>query len=204
MPISSPSILTSAPPVAGIDGRVGLDEILKGVGISARRPFKGRDNAECHRRGQAEGVADSDRPVTGPQFFGIPEIGDRQVCDFFLDFDDRNIGERIQAHHLCLKAALVGCFDFDFIGAGHHMVVGKNIAVFRHDDARSEALLAEFSFFNGRRVRSAALAPPGLLLLRRSEEVIEPSAERIRRKIDKKGYLRIPRYLSLSGSRIRQ
>ena len=64
--------------VAGIDRRIGLDEILEGVDAQMRAA-QGADDAHGHGLPDAEGVADGEHNVTHFHFIGVAKGDAGQV-----------------------------------------------------------------------------------------------------------------------------
>jgi len=94
-------------------------------------------------RVEAERIADRQHVLADFQFLGITPI---EVGRFLAaDLDHRDIGLRIGAHHLTGKFALVGEQHLDLVGLFHDMRIGDDITVCRHNDARTETVLAPFA-----------------------------------------------------------
>ena len=111
--------------VAGVDGGVGLDEIL--VALDAQPGAAQRaDDAGCHGLTETEGIADGDDEVThlhpvgiGDRYFGEP-VG--------LDLDHGNVRFAVGADQLGAELAAVGQGDGDLVGLVHHVIVGQHVA----------------------------------------------------------------------------
>src|SRR5439155_845388 len=86
-----------------------------------------------HRAGEAERVADRDHQLADAQPVGVAELGRCQVRGG--DADDREVGERIAAHHLEGKLAAVGEGRGAPVGALDHVRRRQREAVGRDDDA---------------------------------------------------------------------
>ena len=79
--------------VARIDGRVGLDEVLEANPSLAEvevAPALGRDDAQRHRMGEAEGAADGQHGVADLQRILLGEPGGLQIVG--LDVEHRDVG----------------------------------------------------------------------------------------------------------------
>lgn len=128
--------------IAGVDGGVGLDEILVVHDAHAAAAL-GTDDAHGDGLPDAEGVADGKGHIAHFDLVAVGE-GDRGGVAFF-DFDDGDVGLRVCAD----EAGLVGGFiaverNEDLVGAGDDMVVRKDVAIARDDDAGAEGLLTAF------------------------------------------------------------
>ena len=127
--------------VAGVDRRVGLNEI---VVVAAEDSSFGADDSRRHRHADVERIADCDYPVADVGGIGIAERRDRQRV-LGVDFDKPEIGLRILADHLRGKLALVLQRHVDFVGVTDHVIVGQDVAVRRHDHARAQPVLLVFA-----------------------------------------------------------
>jgi hypothetical protein len=77
MPIRLPcAVHQRAPRIAGVDRRVGLDEVLEGVDPEVRATQR-RDDTHGHRLTDAERVADGQHDVADANVVHLPE-GDRR------------------------------------------------------------------------------------------------------------------------------
>ncbi len=121
--------------VAGIDRRIGLDEVLEGVDAELIAPERA-DDARGHRLADAERVADGQHHVSDLQRPGVAEGDGRQLVE--LDPEHRKVGLGVGAHHLGPAPAAVAQHDLDVIGAFDHVVVGEQITLGRHDHARAQ------------------------------------------------------------------
>ena len=118
--------------VAGVDRRIGLNEIFKGVDaeMTARQRA---DNAERHRLPDAEWIADRQHQIADLRLIGLAEGNRRQLRQ--IDLDDREIGIGIGADHFGFGTAVVSERDFDFIRRFNHVRVGEDVTFFTDDDA---------------------------------------------------------------------
>ena len=127
--------------VAGIDRGVGLDVrhplAFADVGIGAP---DSTDDSSCHGVVQAKGVADGNRPLTGPELVGIAQAGHRQVVGHHLHHS--HIGEGVSAEHFAFELPAIGQGDGHPIGALHHVFIGEDQAVGTGDEADPWPLLA--------------------------------------------------------------
>ena len=125
--------------IAGIDGGVGLDEIL--IRFDAHVGASGsRDDADRHGPVQAEGVADGDSPLADFQLVRIAQDRGRQVGS--VDLDHGDVGLLIPPDDLRVIDLVVGELDLDRLGIPHHVVIGYDVAVLADDEPRSQALVA--------------------------------------------------------------
>ena len=112
--------------VAGIDRRVGLDEVLKPHAFLAKLEVaaaEGRDDAERHGMRQAEGAADGEHGVADLDGVVRGEPGGFQVVG--LDFEHGDVGRCIRPEPQGLELAGVIEPDRDVVelGAVDHMTV---------------------------------------------------------------------------------
>jgi len=124
--------------VAGVDGRVGLDEVLEVVDaelVAAQR----RDDAAGHGLADAEGIADGQHLVAHLQFVGAAQHDHRQLVE--LDLEHGQVGVGIGADHLAARVAAVVERDLDLVGALDHVVVGEDVTIGAHDHAAAQAHL---------------------------------------------------------------
>ena len=127
--------------VAGIDGRVGLDEIGVGAALVLEGPAHGRDHARGHGVGVAEGVADGD---DGFADHDVGRIAHDRLGQWLLAGQAQHgqVEVRVGAdqagvqHPAVQQPGLDGGAAGDDVGVGEHEALG---AV--DDDARAQALL---------------------------------------------------------------
>src|SRR6202023_169115 len=89
--------------IAGIDGGVGLDEVL--VIEAHRRAALGADNSARHGLADTERIADGEHDVTHFDLVAIRQRQERQIARFNLDYS--NIRFRIAADDFAGKLAAV-------------------------------------------------------------------------------------------------
>ncbi len=140
--------------VAGVDGGVGLDEIV--IGTGADHPALGADDSRGHRLFQSEGTSDGHHPVAHLQIIRISQFEGLKVR-IPRDLDEGKIGLGIPAYDLPIELFSVGQLDLDLVRILDHMVVGQDISFLAHDESGAHSLLF----------------PLGLVALERSEEVPE-------------------------------
>jgi hypothetical protein len=92
--------------VAGIDGRIGLDEIL----IPARFDIEvaaagGAHDSHRHRLADAERIPDRQHDVPNLQLRGIRQRQRRQTGG--IDLQQGHVGLRVRAHHFRRELAVV-------------------------------------------------------------------------------------------------
>ena len=125
--------------VARVDGRVGLDQghdaVVDGhIAVDGRDAAAGDRVGELHAAGRADGIG----IFAGLQLVGIAELRGGQLA-LGRDLDDREVGLLIRADDLGIQLGAVAQLDGHALRAVHHMVVGDDIAVRAHDDARTAA-----------------------------------------------------------------
>jgi len=128
--------------VAGIDGRVGLDEITRlarvvGVGVGAVK--RADDAARDGKRKVSEGTAEGEHGLAGLQPGGVAPGDAGQVGS--VDLDDRNVVELVDTDDFAVENAAVMQRDLDVGGAIDDVVVGDDVSVRRDDDAAADAVL---------------------------------------------------------------
>ena len=148
MPMSAPpDIHERAAAVAGVDGRVGLDEVAQRLDLAGAAalvvdvdaPAHGAHDARGHRvREGPEGAADGDGALPDLERARVADLHGRQVRA--LDLHDGEVRERVQAMDGALVVLAVGQLDGQRVGVADHMAVGDDPAVRVVDDARADAL----------------------------------------------------------------
>ena len=139
MPTTSPSRVDQRPArVAGVDGRVGLDQVLPQAGFGLDAAVLGRDDAEGHARlhAEAERVADGHDGVAHLERVGRPEPGRHQVVAV-LHADHRHVLVGKGPDQLGLRGRAVDEHDVEVGGAGDHVVVRDDQAVGAEDEPGS-------------------------------------------------------------------
>src|SRR5262249_23994308 len=127
--------------VAGIDGRVGLDEVVVGPLVDV--PADGADDADGDRVLEAERVADGDDPLADTEGVRITQLHRGQVFGIALDLDQRDVGLRVASRDLRLELLPVGQLHQDLVGVLDDVVVGEDVAAGVDDEAGAEALRLE-------------------------------------------------------------
>ena len=151
--------------VARVHRGVGLDEVV--VRATADEALLGADDAAGHRLLQTERVADGHHGLAHLEAVGVAERKRGQVAP--LDLQQRDVGARVEPDDLRLVLAMVAQPYHDLVGVGDDVDVGDDVAVWRSDHARAEALAA------ARRLaitRAALEEPP--------EELVGQRAARLR------------------------
>ncbi len=129
--------------IAGVDGGIGLDEVLE-AGATDTAATEGTDNTAGHRLTQTERVPDGDHEVADAQGVGIRQRDRLQVVR--VDSDHGDVGGRVGTHHLGLVLAPVMERNQDGVGTRDHVAVGENGAgIGIHDDAGAQALALAFA-----------------------------------------------------------
>ena len=116
--------------VTGVDGSVGLDQLQSLVreAQAVDVAVQAADDAEGDGAFQPEGSAQGDRPVPHIHQLGIPQrsLG-RQLPAFELH--ERQIRDRIDAHHLTIQLIAIGQGDAHRLHPIHHVGVGQNQSI---------------------------------------------------------------------------
>ncbi|MFM1943697.1 MAG: hypothetical protein RI897_2679 [Verrucomicrobiota bacterium] len=131
----------SAAGITGIDGGIGLDEVLV-VFDSHTSAADCADDALGDRLADAEGVADGEDDIADEDEVTIGERGMGEVVG--VDFEHGYIGFGVTSDDFGF-VFFAGVFegDFDFIGAINDVVVGEDVAIGGDDDTGAEATLFE-------------------------------------------------------------
>ena len=117
-----------------LDRVAGLLQAVEETALGAHDPGRdGEGELLAHR------VADGEHPLAHAGGVGIAHAHGGQVAR--VDLDDRHVCCRIAAHDFGRELPLVVQPDGDAVGAGHHVVVGQDVAVGRDDEARPRPLL---------------------------------------------------------------
>src|ERR1035437_7999405 len=123
--------------VAGVDRRIGLNEVLVvfdseiGAALSA-------DDAHGDGLADAEGIADGQHVVAHLHLIGIANGDGLQGSGVHLEYGD--VGLRIGAHHAGFVFVLILHDHGHGGGMVHHVVVGQDVAIRTDDHARAQAL----------------------------------------------------------------
>src|SRR5262249_53163658 len=118
--------------VAGVDGRVGLDEVLVHVHVQATA--LGADDAVGHGAGPAERGADGQDAVADLHGPAVAQFEGGQVA-LGVDADDGQVGLGVDLDLLGREPAAVGQHDLDLVGAVDDVVVGQDDALGVDDEA---------------------------------------------------------------------
>lgn len=124
--------------VAGVDCRIGLDEVLHRIGISPDDPKPPTpdcaDDARRHRRAQAQRIPNSNDPLADLDILHVAEIGRLQPLG--LDFQERQVCERIATDDFrpVLFPIVRENSDVPILCAGNHVIVRDNVPVLRDND----------------------------------------------------------------------
>src|SRR5580698_582937 len=93
----------SATRVAGVDGRIGLDEVLKLLDLPAETAACGADDSLGHSLAYAEGIADGECDIA---HFNLARIGQGQCREIRpIDLNNRDVGALVRADDPSLKLA---------------------------------------------------------------------------------------------------
>ena len=115
--------------VAGIDGRVGLQKILKADRVVAQFkivPPAGTDDAERDRMAEAEGAADGKHEVADLHAIAVADRRGDQIGR--LDGQHADVGRFVLQHPLRMQSPAVGQIDANAVGRG----VAKDVPVGEH------------------------------------------------------------------------
>ncbi len=125
-----------------VDGGVGLDEVDIGTGVDVAS--HGRDDAAGDGAAEAEGVADSDHVLADAHAVAVAEPELRQIIG--IDLEQREVGLLVCPDHFGIELAVIGEAHLHRLGVLDHVIVGHDVAVRVHDEARAErhAIVAVF------------------------------------------------------------
>ena len=135
IPTTSPRTFTSGPPE--FPGLMAASVCMNSPGLRASSDeglgrFKRADDAARYRKAESEGVAESQNGLAGMQLRGIAPGRVGQVMA--VDLDDRQVGQRVGAHHFGGQNPAIAHGDANVGRAIDHVVVGDDISVGRDDD----------------------------------------------------------------------
>src|ERR1022692_4665966 len=131
MPITSPLILSSGPPL-----------LLRLMAALAEVAAFGADDAGGHGLIESEGRADGDRPVADFDGVGVADAERRELLAG-VDLQDREVQLGIGADQLSrVLGPVAGQRHLNADGVLDNVVVGQDIAVVVHDKAGAQALRA--------------------------------------------------------------
>jgi hypothetical protein len=99
------SIRERAAGVAGVEGGVGLDDVLDDASGRRERAPERRDHARRNRAGEAVGIPDRDDELTDAKALSVAELGRGEVARFGAQ--DGQVRERIGPGDLDLALAAV-------------------------------------------------------------------------------------------------
>jgi hypothetical protein len=140
--------------VAGIEGRVGLDDALdQPAGGRAQGAAQGADDAGGDRGLEAQRIADRHHQLAHLEDGRGAESRVRQAGG--VQPQHRQVGGRVVADQLGVEGAPVGEAGGQALGAGDHVAVGQDVAVGSEDHprARPEPVLADGLDVDHRRAR---------------------------------------------------
>jgi hypothetical protein len=121
--------------IAGIERGIGLDHVLdQAPGARAQRAAERRDHAGCHRRFEAERIADRDNELSSMQSFGIAESRRWQMLRR-RRAQQRKIGIGIFADQPRANVQTIGGRKTKLAIALHDVAVRQHQPVRRDDDA---------------------------------------------------------------------
>ncbi len=126
--------------IAAVDGRVGLQEALHLMAGLVEVAALGADDAGGHGLIQSEGRADGHRPIADFDGVGVADV-ERGELLAGVDLQNGQVELGICADQLSrIFGSVAGQGHLYAGGVLDHVVVGENVAVAVHDEARAEAL----------------------------------------------------------------
>ena len=127
--------------VAGIDGRVRLDELagLAGIGRVRIRPVHRAHDAARYREAKSIGIAEGQHGLTRPRFFRIAPRSTGQIGGVHLQH--RQVSQRIRPHQFRFQHATIAGSHANVDRAIDHMVIGHDVAIGRNHHAAAHAVL---------------------------------------------------------------
>src|SRR5690606_3616422 len=132
----APHVHERATRVAGINGRIGLDEVLDNVAAAERGADAGAadsaDDSRGHGVTESERIADSDHEITDLDGARIANRDFREIARFH--FQHCYIGRRVRPHDLGIQRIFVEQVNLDLVRAIDYVMIGENVAVLRVDD----------------------------------------------------------------------
>ena len=122
--------------IAAVDGGVGLDGFVQQTALLVfERTLQRADDAGGQGALEAEGVADGQHFLADLQAAGIPQWERGQASRARINSQHRQVGQRVEPHNFCFKAAAVGQCHLDLAGVRHHVVVGDDVAALVDQEA---------------------------------------------------------------------
>ena len=115
--------------IAGVDGRVGLNEILILVETRQAAAAQRADNAHRHGLADTEGIADGEHNVADFQLVAVAQRDGGQV--FRVNLQHGHVRRRVGADDFGGEffAVAIADGDLDFVRAVHDMVGRQNVTV---------------------------------------------------------------------------
>ncbi len=128
--------------VAGIDGRIRLNENLR-VRARDARAAQRRDDAARHRLADAERIADGEHLISHLDGIGIRKLQERETARTGFHAQHGDVGTLVLQQYLRVELPSVGQNQPDLRGAGHlqHVRVGYDQPVSGQDDAGAQRAL---------------------------------------------------------------
>ncbi len=155
--------------IPGIDGGIGLDEVLV-VRQAHVRPTARGNNARGHGILELERVPHGKYPLADLDPIGVPQLRRREVLTF--DLYHGEVRARVRSYDLGFVFVTFARRNRYFVGALDDVVVREYVAILAQDDARARTLagiLLAFGPFEGLSERALA------------EEIEGESERRVRR-----------------------
>ena len=149
--------------VAGVDRRVGLDEVV--VGPGADRARLGAHDAHRHGVAETKRIADGHHVLADAQLLARAERDRRQIARTD-QLEHREIEARVAALHLGVELAIVGELHAAPIGVFHDVRVGDHVPDAIDQKPRPKGLLA-----------IDLIAAPTPRALRKHAERVEPKGD---------------------------
>ena len=119
--------------VAFVDGCIDLQKALRTDASDSA--LARRDDASGYGAAEPEGIADRQHPVADARHvFGEPHKGEVAAA---LHFQQREVADRVPAHHLGAIGLLVVGLDLRCLAALDHVIVRDGVAVRRDEETRS-------------------------------------------------------------------
>ena len=128
-----------APRVAGVERRVGLDNIVDdpdlGTGSGRERAPQGTHHARGDAAGEAEGIADGHHQLADPKHRSIAESRRLEIA--VLRYQHREVGERVPSPDAKAELAAVGKIEPAAVTTGDHVGRGHQVPVGAERDRRA-------------------------------------------------------------------
>ena len=136
----APNVKQRPAGISGIDGGVGLNEVLI-VGNTHVASTLGAHDTDGNRGIESERIANRDNPFSDAHGRRVTHGQRGQVIT--VNLDDGDLRFFIRPDTFCLEFSPILKLNHDLVGIAHHMMVGQDISILADDEAGALPLLLE-------------------------------------------------------------